>query len=92
MDPVEDHELPDDEDDAWQVEQDEEENNSQECGQLLVLIILSWEVFLYRTFVDKTEESDVGEAHYNYRQYRPKGRERVSPYNSFLFHTEKKDR
>ena len=41
LDPVEDRQLPDDEDDAWQVEQDEEGNNSQECGQLLVLIIRS---------------------------------------------------
>ena len=72
MDPVEDDQLPDDEDDAWQVEQDEEEDNGQQCGQLLMLIISRWEVFLYRIFVDETEESDVGEAHHNDRQYCPK--------------------
>ena len=71
MDPEEDRQLPDDEDDAGQGEQDEEENNSQECTQLLMLILLSWEVLVDRIFVDETEESDVGEAQYSNRQYRP---------------------
>ena len=67
LDPVEDDQLPDDEDDAWQVEQGEEEDNGQQCGQLLMLIISRWEVFLYRIFVDETQKSDVGKAHHNDR-------------------------
>ena len=97
MDPVEDRQLPDDEDDAGQVEQDEEENNSQECDQLLMLTLLSWEVFVDRVFVDEIEKSDVGETQYNDRQYRPR-RFRVSGgegSHSFIkrkSYTEKKDR
>ena len=71
LDPVEDRQLPDDEDNAGQVEQDEEEHHSQESDQLLMLILLRWEALVDRVLVDETEESDVGEAHHRYRQYRP---------------------
>ena len=71
MDPVEDRQLPDDEDNAGEVEQDEEEHHSQESDQLLMLILLRWEALVDRVLVDETEESDVGEAQYSDRQYRP---------------------
>ena len=71
MDPEEDRQLPNDEDDAGEVEDDEKEHNSQECDQLLMLILLSWEVLVDRVLVDETEESNIGEAQYRNRQYRP---------------------
>ena len=91
LDPVEDGQLPDDEDDAGEVEENEKGDNSQECGQLLMLIILGWDVFLHRIFVDQTEESDVCEAHYNHWQYRPE-RMRIRPCNFFPIQTGKTDR